>query len=357
MVRQIISIHTGQAGLRSGAAFWDLLLAEQGLSYEGLPFDSTIGAPWGAPGGAPWGTPGGAPWGAPGGPPCGAVKGCPLGSPAGSPLGSPLGAPLGGPLGAPLGPLMLEQGPPGTPSWGPLGPLGATAQAAEDCFFTETEAGRRVPRCAMLDLDLESRDEILKSPLGRTFSPFSFFSGKENASSLFPRGRALGSADPTRSLFQDLLRQQLEATDKPGASCVEPYNALLALTGVLDRGGGALLMDNSALAALFSRATSRYPFTQDLNNIIAQALSSVTLSLRFPSAATCCLGSLLSNSVPLPSLALLSASYFPLAAKELLPFLKTSTKDTTLEVFKQRQFLFSAPYTRGMFLTANLFYR
>ncbi|CDJ43667.1 hypothetical protein, conserved [Eimeria tenella] len=321
MVRQIISIHTGQAGLRSGAAFWDLLLAEQGLSYEGLPFDSTMGAPWGAPGGAPWG----AAWG----PAYGAAKGGPLGSPAGSPLGSPLGGPLGGPLGAPLGPLMLEQGTLGTPSWVPLGPLGATAQAAEDCFFTETEAGRRVPRCAMLDLDLESRDEILKSPLGRTFSPFSFFSGKESASSLFPRGRALGSADPNRSLSQDLLRQQLEATDKPGgllcmrslgggagsgfgeavltfaaeeapkvpllelllwpspaasctasraashaASCVEPYNALLALTGVLDRGGGALLMDNSALAALFSRATSRYPFTQDLNNIIAQALSS-----------------------------------------------------------------------------------
>ena len=37
MVKQVICVHTGQAGIRMGAAFWDLMLAEQGLSYEGLP--------------------------------------------------------------------------------------------------------------------------------------------------------------------------------------------------------------------------------------------------------------------------------------------------------------------------------
>ena len=86
-------------------------------------------------------------------------------------------------------------------------------------------------------------------------------------------------------------------------------------------------------------------------------LSGATLSLRFPSAATCGLEGLLNNSIPLPALSFLSVSYAPLISKSLLPFYKATTKDITLEAFKQRQSLFSALQAEGMFLTANLLYR
>ena len=110
MVRQVISIHTGQAGVRSGAAFWELLLDEQGFTNEGF-----------------------------------------LRSPGfGGPLGAPLGAPIGdfiwdsplqrASLGGPWGPLGGMGGPPGAPE------AAERVQNAADCFFAETEAGRRVPR-------------------------------------------------------------------------------------------------------------------------------------------------------------------------------------------------------------------
>lgn len=89
MVRQIISLHCGQAGMRTGCVLWELLLAEQGLSYEGL-YDSSAPSP------------------------------------------SPSPRPIGGP------PKSFMKGP---PEEGELWP-----QSAEDCFFAEGELGKRVPR-------------------------------------------------------------------------------------------------------------------------------------------------------------------------------------------------------------------
>lgn len=59
------------------------------------------------------------------------------------------------------------------------------------------------------------------------------------------------------------------------ASCLEPYNALLAASGIVDRGGAALLLDNAAIAnVLYSALPSFRPFCADLNHLVAQALSS-----------------------------------------------------------------------------------
>ena len=71
------------------------------------------------------------------------------------------------------------------------------------------------------------------------------------------------------------------------ASCLEPYNALLAVHEIIQRGGGAVLMDNAALGSLFKAALpSHQPHTQDLNYLVAQPLSSKLLDfLRFISRA------------------------------------------------------------------------
>ncbi|XP_026194010.1 tubulin alpha chain-like [Cyclospora cayetanensis] len=273
MVRQVICLHFGQAGLRTGCAFWDLLLAEQCLTYEGRP-------------------------------------------------GIPLKRLTWGQHSDHMNFMNTKEGKDDVPP-------------SEDCFFSETEKGKKVPRCAMLDLDSECQSEITRSSLGLLFSPSSFVGGKEDGSCLFPRGRRLASTDPIRGLAEEALRIQLEATDMPAgvlcmrslgggagsgfgeellsllsveapkvsvlenllwpatycpsypggqtasrlasqsASCLEPYNALLSVDGIIERGGGALLMDNAALSGLIrSTVASVHPFIADINQVIAQALAS-----------------------------------------------------------------------------------
>ncbi|CDJ60379.1 RE44641p, related [Eimeria maxima] len=145
MVRQIISLHLGQAGLRSGAALWDLLLDEQGLNYEGFlrqdAFCGSLGPPtWVPP-----------------------LKDAHLGVPGAPWVPSLIPGGLGG-LGAPLGaPEATDRVP-----------------NAADTFFSETDTGKRVPRCVLLDLDYECRDTLLHSCLGGLFSPQCFVTGKED---------------------------------------------------------------------------------------------------------------------------------------------------------------------------------
>ena len=80
---------------------------------------------------------------------------------------------------------------------------------------------------------------------------------------------------PSTPVASQGASQTASRTASYTASCLEPYNALLSLRGVVERKGGALLMDNAAISSLFSKAvSSRSPFTADLNYIIAQVLSS-----------------------------------------------------------------------------------
>lgn len=55
-------------------------------------------------------------------------------------------------------------------------------------FFTETGAGKHVPRCVMVDLEPSVIDEVRSGTYRQLFHPEQLITGKEDAASNFARG-------------------------------------------------------------------------------------------------------------------------------------------------------------------------
>ncbi|CAE8609212.1 unnamed protein product [Polarella glacialis] len=61
---------------------------------------------------------------------------------------------------------------------------------AFNTFFSETGAGKHVPRCVMVDLEPTVVDETRTGTYRQLFHPEQLISGKEDAANNFARGRA-----------------------------------------------------------------------------------------------------------------------------------------------------------------------
>lgn len=59
---------------------------------------------------------------------------------------------------------------------------------AFNTFFSETGAGKHVPRCVMLDLEPTVIDEVRTGTYRQLFHPEQLISGKEDAANNFARG-------------------------------------------------------------------------------------------------------------------------------------------------------------------------
>ena len=106
-MREVISIHIGQAGVQTGNACWELFCLEHGIQPDGaMPSDKTIGV----------------------------------------------------------------------------------EDDAYNTFFSETGAGKHVPRCVMLDLEPTVVDEVRTGTYRQLFHPEQLISGKEDAANNYARG-------------------------------------------------------------------------------------------------------------------------------------------------------------------------
>ena len=70
-------------------------------------------------------------------------------------------------------------------------PFDKTIGGGDDAFnnfFSETGAGKHVPRCVFLDLEPTVIDEVRTGTYGQLFHPEQLISGKEDAANNFARG-------------------------------------------------------------------------------------------------------------------------------------------------------------------------
>merc|ERR1711924_369376 len=106
-MREVISIHIGQAGIQVGNACWELFCLEYGIQPDGqMPSDKTIGG----------------------------------------------------------------------------------GDDAFNTFFSETGAGKHVPRCVMVDLEPTVVDEVRTGTYRQLYHPEQLISGKEDAANNYARG-------------------------------------------------------------------------------------------------------------------------------------------------------------------------
>merc|ERR1712159_726095 len=195
-------------------------------------------------------------------------------------------------------------------------------------FFSETGAGKHVPRCVFVDLEPTVIDEVRTGTYRQLFHPEQLISGKEDAANNYARGHyTIGKEivdlvlDRVRKLADNctglqgflvfnavgggtgsglgaLLLERLSVdygrksklsftiypSPQVSTAVVEPYNCVLSTHSLLEHTDVSFMVDNEALYDICRRNLDiERPTYTNLNRLIAQIISSLTASL--PSTA------------------------------------------------------------------------
>ncbi|GFH55775.1 tubulin alpha chain [Chaetoceros tenuissimus] len=322
MGRELLSIHIGQAGLAVGNSCWELYCLEHGIGKDGLiPGDDSAG---------------------------------------------------------------VENSPYNT-------------------FFGETQSGKHVPRAVMVDLEPTVTDSIRTGDYRSLYHPESIISGKEDAANNYARGHYTIGKDiidkvldqirkqadncsalqgflvfhstggGTGSGLGSLLLERLAVdfsrktkmtftvTPSPQVSTavVEPYNAVLATTSLLEYSDLTFNLDNEALYNVCRTSLDiERPSYSNINRLIAQVVSSMTASLRFDGPLNVDINDFPTVLVPYPRLHMLISSYAPLMSREKAYHETFSVAELTTSVMTEpNSLLTKCDPTHGKFMSCCLMYR
>ena len=226
---------------------------------------------------------------------------------------------------------------------------------AFNTFFSETGAGKHVPRAVLLDLEPTVVDEVRTGTYRQLFHPEQLISGKEDAANNYARGHyTIGKEivdlclDRIRKLADNctglqgfliyhavgggtgsglgaLLLERLSVdyvrkksklgftvypSPQVSTAVVEPYNSVLSTHSLLEHTDCASMLDNEAIYDLCRRNLDiERPTYTNLNRLIGQVVSSLTASLRFDGALNVDVTEFQTNLVPYPRIHFVLTSF------------------------------------------------
>ncbi|CAJ0561306.1 unnamed protein product, partial [Mesorhabditis spiculigera] len=141
-------------------------------------------------------------------------------------------------------------------------------------------------------------------------------------------------------------------------SVVEPYNSILTTHSTLEHSDCAFMVDNEAIYDICRRSLDvERPSYTNLNRIIAQVVSSITASLRFDGALNVDLNEFQTNLVPYPRIHFPLASYSPLISAEKAYHEASSVNDITSACFETGNQMVKCDPRNGKYMAVCLLYR
>merc|ERR1711948_99092 len=120
---------------------------------------------------------------------------------------------------------------------------------------------------------------------------------------------------------------------------VEPYNSLLTTHWLLDHTEVSVVLDHEAIYEICQRNLDiRRPSYDNLNRLIAKAVSSMTASLRFEGELNVDLNEFQTNLVPFPRLHFMITSMAPVVTKKKMETTNTNIQSITEGCFSAQNF-------------------
>jgi len=289
-------------------------------------------------------------------------------------------------------------------SIGPDGKMESEAQRTDvfDGFFSSNSSGGFTPRTVFADLEPTVIDGIKNGHLNKLYHPDQLVSGVEDASNNYARGhytvgkqivdtvidrirrladdcdgltgfifcRSFGGG--TGSGFSSLLLERMSneygkktklefpiyPAPRISTAIVEPYNSVLTTHSTMDNIDCCFIVDNEAIYDICRKNLNiERPSYASLNRIIAQAISSITCSLRFEGTLNVDLNEFQTNLVPYPRVHFPMASYVPLVSAKKASHEKLSVNELTIAAFDPRNQMVKCDPRDGKFMSCVLLYR
>jgi len=269
-------------------------------------------------------------------------------------------------------------------------------------FYQETGNGKYVPRSVFLDLEPSVIDEIRVGPYRQLFHPESMITGKEDAANNFARGHytigkevldrvvdkirkeAENASSPqgffifhsfgggTGSGFASLLQERLSLefakknkldfavypAPQTATAVVEPYNSVLTTHSAMDHSDVTFLVDNDAVFSICkNKLDIDHSSYKELNQLIAQVVSSVTASLRFEGALNVDLNEFQTNLVPYPRIHFPLVTYAPVISAAKSGHERHSVAELTAACFEPNNQMVVCDPRTGKYMACVLLYR
>jgi tubulin alpha len=139
---------------------------------------------------------------------------------------------------------------------------------------------------------------------------------------------------------------------------VEPYNSVLSTHSLLEHTDVAFMMDNEALYDICSRNLGvERPSYANLNRLIAQVISSLTASLRFDGALNVDVTEFQTNLVPYPRIHFMLSSYAPIVPAAKAGHESFSVAEITNAAFEPANMMAKCDPRKGKYMAVCLMYR
>ncbi|KAH8053214.1 hypothetical protein JL721_10724 [Aureococcus anophagefferens] len=214
---------------------------------------------------------------------------------------------------------------------------------AFNTFFSETGAGKHVPRAVYVDLEPTVCDEVRTGTYRQLYHPEQIISGKEDAANNYARGHyTIGK----------------EIVDLISNAVVEPYNSVLSTHALLEHTDVTFCLDNEALYDVCRRNLDiERPTYTNLNRLFAQVASSLTASLRFDGALNVDITEFQTNLVPYPRIHFMLTSYAPVISAEKAYHEQLSVAEITNSVFEPAGMMTKCDPRHGKYMACCLMYR
>jgi len=139
---------------------------------------------------------------------------------------------------------------------------------------------------------------------------------------------------------------------------VEPYNSVLSTHSLLEHTDVSVMLDNEAIYDISRRSLGiEKPTYTNLNRLIAQVISSLTASLRFDGALNVDVNEFQTNLVPYPRIHFMLSSYAPVICATKVNHEQLNVVDITSAVFEPSQMMAKCDPRHGKYMATCLMYR